>query len=51
LKYKRYLPVAGGIILFGFAIMYLIQGNYLKAAVGFFVGFTLAAPFFLGLDR
>jgi hypothetical protein len=48
---KHYAPLAGGIALVIFGIIYLFQGDYLKAGAGILVGFILASPFFFGRPR
>jgi hypothetical protein len=48
---KHYAPLAGGIVLVLFGIIYLFQGDYLKAGAGILVGFILASPFFFGRPR
>ena len=45
---KHYAPLIGGLALILFGIVYLFQGQYIKAGAGILVGFTLAAPFIFG---
>jgi hypothetical protein len=45
LRIKKYLPLAGSIVIIIMSVMYLTQGSYLRAAAGFFVGLTLAVPY------
>jgi len=48
---KHYAPLLGGIALMIFGIIYLFQGQFVKAGAGILVGFILASPFFFSRSK